>query len=899
MIKIYPSKLEGEPLEEHPIEAVTTFDAWMTATVKGYTWSDSPPISAHLNGDLLTPEQWKTTTFGRDDEVHVYPEPKLAGTFLGISYGAWALAAAAVVLAIVLQPSVPKAGRGGQGQGRNIDEASVKGNKVKINSPIREVAGRRKVYPDYLVPLHRYFESPRQQVIKTHLCFGKGEFDISASQLYIGDTPIVSLGDDSTYQIYGPGAITSGDDRCEWWHSAPEIGATSSGTSGLELTATSPIPTTVNAGLYLLSGDQVVIPAGAGSFPSEWVSGLIISLIALYPYTITDGVGIGVRDVIEGDIAQLGLVDGDDIEISGANAGLYTTEDVDNGGGTLTLNFANGDPALSLVTGSQRMCIGFPGFKYRILGASTSTLTLERLKADGSTDTDWPGFADITLDDVEILLDASNVEGGWVGPFSACPPGETTSLIEFDVFFPQGLVHIGRKNGDVQTRPATFEIQYRDAALGGAWTSFSQTIVQGSLDQIGFTYQRALPYAYRPECRMRRIGAKSEEPNTQDAIQWYGLRAKLIPPASYAGVTTLALKIASGAKLSASSEQLVSGIVTRKLPVRVDGVWQPAEVTRDIAPWVAYVAKSLGYSDDDIDFAELDRLDAVWQARGDTYDNAVEQRSTAKESMNNALRAGMAELTIDRGLIRPVRDEPRSFFDHMYTPQNMTGPLKRQFQAFTPDDFDGVDVEFTSSRTWQVETVQCRLPGDLGLRVEKISIEGVTSRTQAWQIGMRQRRASVYRRFIYNFDTELDALNSRYMSYAALGDDVPGYNKSALLLEFAPMGATVVLRSSEPFDWSEPGAHMVAIRKKDGSLSGPYVATRIDDYRLTVPGPLDFTPDTSWQVEPPHLLFGPAERWTYPALITEVNPSGRSVCGVVAVNYDARVYEDDNNPAPA
>lgn len=897
MIKIYPSKLEGEPVETHEVLAATTFHDWMTDNVPSYSFSESPPLCVHVNGLLLTAEEWQTETFSADDDVRVYPEPKAVG-LVGISYIAWGLAAAAIVLAVVLQPNIPKTANSQGGQRKNIDEASVKGNQVKLNSPIREVAGTRKVYPDYLVPIHRYFESKRQLVVKTHLCIGKGEFQIPSSQILIGNTPIISLGDDSEFQIYGPGETTSGDSRCEWWHSAEEVGATSSGTAGIELMVTTNVDPTPEATTFVFSGDTVVIPSGAGTFPDEWESGMVAIINANYPYIVIDG-GVGLRDIITGDIAQLGLTAGDTIEITGDNAGDYIVETVDDLLGELTLNYPNGSPVSALPLGSARMSIGFRGQRYQLITASTSTLTLERLNSTGAIDAGWPGFSDITLDDADIELDESSATGGWIGPFRGCPTGEVTDRFEFDVFFPSGLVHINGETGGLLSWKVKYELQYRNAETGGAWASFVETITSKSQDQIGYTRLITLGSSYQPEVRMRRIGAKSTKTNVQDTIQWYGLRTKLTPPASYAGVTTLALKVAAGAKLSAQAEQLVSAVVTRKLPVRVGGVWQPAVITRDIAPWVAYVAKSLGYADSDIDFDELDRLDAVWKARGDTYDNSVEQRSTAKVSLNNALRAGMAEMTIDRGLIRPVRDEARAFFDHMYTPQNMTAPLKRQFQSFTPDDFDGVDVEYTSSRTWQVETVECRLPGDLGTRVEKISIEGVTSREKAWRIGMRARRAAVYRRRVYNFETELDALNSRYMSYAALGDDVPGYNKSSILIDYATVGDTVMLQSSEPFDWSEVGAHMVAIRKKDGSLSGPYVATRVDDYRLTVPAPLDFVPDTSWQVEPPHLLFGPVARWTYPALITEINPSGRSGCSVVAVNYAPEVYADDDNSPPA
>jgi len=72
-----------------------------------------------------------------------------------------------------------------------------------------------------------------------------------------------------------------------------------------------------------------------------------------------------------------------------------------------------------------------------------------------------------------------------------------------------------------------------------------------------------------------------------------------------------------------------------------------------------------------------------------------------------------------------------------------------------------------------------------------------------------------------------------------------------------------------------------------------YTATRIDDYRLSVTG-VDFVPDTSWSIEPPHILFGPVTRWSYPALITSISPSGTDSASVEATNYDPRIYQYDN-----
>lgn len=161
----------------------------------------------------------------------------------------------------------------------------------------------------------------------------------------------------------------------------------------------------------------------------------------------------------------------------------------------------------------------------------------------------------------------------------------------------------------------------------------------------------------------------------------------------------------------------------------------------------------------------------------------------------------------------------------------------RSFTAPGSDYYDGVDVEYTDGLTWEKATVQCHIPGDVG-------------------------------------SIELDALKSDYLGYCAVADDVPGYGQSAVLLGFEAMGGGMVrLESSEPMDWSSAGPHLIALRRPDGTLSGPYVATRVDDYALTIVAP-DFIPDLSWEIESPHLLFGTAARWSYPVLITLIDPNG-------------------------
>ncbi|MBD9680031.1 hypothetical protein IB274_25225 [Pseudomonas sp. PDM18] len=800
MIEIYPSKFSPEPAERFAITAPVILRQWLVSQVPSYRDQEAPPISIEVNGEQVVASDWAATEICAEDLVRIVVEPKGGGGgFLAKIFRPGPLAKL-FGLGNPFAPKVPTTAKAGPGRGKDLPLVAAKGNQVSLNAVIPEIAGRARRYPDYLLPQHRYFGEPREQWVEMLLCIGKGRYQLPTSRILIGETPIISLGADAEFAIYGPGADLSVEPAATWWHNAPEVGATSTGTAGLELSATHTVEPAPTASVFVLDGDTITIPAGAGQFPEGWAAGMIVRIVAPYTYTVTDGGAY--QDIIEGPLAQLGAFDGMNIEIAGANAGLYRVATYTVGPPEhLLLNYPNGAPATALQLGTVPMCIGFAGLRYQV----------------------------------------------------------------------------------------TVEIQYRDMATAGAWTSVVKEYNQKSLDQVGFTERQALPAAIRPEVRMRRVGAKSTSTQVQDVVQWYGLRSRLQGPTQYPGVTVLALRLRGGNRLASQSESLVSVEPTRILPL-LNGTEQP---TRDIAPWVLYVAKTIGYTEADIDMTELARLDAIWRARGDTFDLVIDDATTIKGALSDALRAGFAEFTLDRGRIRPVRDEPRTVFEQMYTPQNMTKGLVRRFTARRPDDYDGVDVEYMDARTWQRETVQCRLPGDLGRKVLKINLDGVTDRTRAWRIGMRERMAQIYRRWTYSFETELDARNSRYWSYCAVADDVPGYGQSALVLSYA--GG--VIESSEPLDWSAGGKHVLAVRRPDGTLSGPYIASRIDDHRLSLSGALDFAPDTTWSIEPPHLMFGPAQRWTFPVLVTAIRPNDYAT-SVEAVNYDPRIYTyDDLAPA--
>jgi len=904
MIEIYASRLSDEGKETYHIRKPQLVSEWLYRHgISRKTDLSKLSVSLYLNGEMLIPRQWLSTLITAADTVEIYREPKGTDPF-SITF---ALIAGAKAVLGLLMPKLPGINQGSGGpQGEGLGQGSTKGNKVKINDVRPELFGYNpQRYPDYLMPPRSYYAGPREPRTEMCLSIGQGSYQINSNEVKTGETPLTTLGTDAVFHIYGPGANIFNDPAHFFWYTAPEVGASNTGANGLELTTGSDLTSRATASVFSFSGDTVTIPSGAGVFPTDWPIGILVNVAAPYNYTVADGTGVGGRDVISGPIAQHHFLVGDQIQITGDNQGFYTVTAVTPT--TLQVDYDGGAPGTGLVIGSVVMAMSYRNMQFRILNITTNTMQVKRLRPDGTDDNSWPGWDALSSNVAQVLLDSSNQAAGYRGPFPACPAGELITMFEVDVFYPSGLVFLDAK-GNYNSLTGFQSLEWRDKALGGAWNVSTVQATSNNLDAQGYTYQVALPYPMRPEVRMKKIfvnqGSGDPEKEQNDTMMWQRLKGLMVysSPSVYEGLTVMTLNIRGGDRISSQSESLVNLACTRILPVLRGGAWQAPQATREISAAVGHIIRSVGYNDvTDIDLTELQRLESTrWTPRGDTYDRIVNDSKTVKSNVIDALQAGFSELTIDRGLLVPVRDEPRGpAFDHVYNPPVMLEPLQYDFvMPDQPDDFDGVDVEYYDHITRQDETVPCRLPGDTGERVEKIKIEGVGVRFRAWRIGMRRRRAHLYRQRQYSFKTELDALNSAYFDYVALGVATPGYGQSAEVVGYTP-GTPVTIESSEPLDWSTPGQYKVVIRRLDGTASGPYVATYVDDYTFTIPS-LDFVPNVSGEIDtPPIIQFGHESTWAFPALVTEVKPSGTKSCSVTAVNYDVRMYADDDAFPPS
>ncbi|MEN9903710.1 MAG: hypothetical protein RLZZ555_275, partial [Pseudomonadota bacterium] len=322
MIEVYPSTLPGEPIERHPVDGGTLHD-WLQAHCPSYQAGPLQPISASVAGVVIPPEQWDELVLA-GQTVEIRPNPKDPVTALWVVGG---LLVASVVLPALMRPSAPSyKGMGAQGQ--ELLAADLKANTPRLNGVIPEIAGRFRVYPDYLCQPRRYFPSPTKQAIDVLLCIGRGEFLIDPSEINIGETDLEVLGDSVNYAIYAPGVSVAGHQAHRNWYNAPEVGS-SVASAGLRLTAGVAGTAKVTASSYRIDGSSITIPTGAGVAPQDWEVGNVVSIVnKTRTITVADGGGSYWnlnRDYVRGRFSDLGLVVGDELLISGTanNDGRY------------------------------------------------------------------------------------------------------------------------------------------------------------------------------------------------------------------------------------------------------------------------------------------------------------------------------------------------------------------------------------------------------------------------------------------------------------------------------------------------------------------------------------------------------------------------------------------------
>ncbi|EKW5591899.1 kinase [Raoultella planticola] len=300
-IRIYPSRLPGEPLERHEHGTLTLHD-WMLKNVKDYAESTKHPIAVELNGKPLPPKEWPLCLLKPESDIKMFPVPY--GT--GLEIAAWAAIAVAVASAaysIYMMSTMDKGGGYSSTNGLGLDLNPAKANTAKLGDAIRELFGRYRIYPDYVVqPVTRFAPNdPTRMIVEMLVCLGVGNIAFTNGDIRVGSSPATSLGTKFSCNVFSPGADVSGDHRSENWFNSTEVGGTSSG-SGLDMAQTSPDSTDITADSMTVSGPSVTFSGlhddnnddEENALPESWVEGALVTITAPANFAVSTSSGFSV-----------------------------------------------------------------------------------------------------------------------------------------------------------------------------------------------------------------------------------------------------------------------------------------------------------------------------------------------------------------------------------------------------------------------------------------------------------------------------------------------------------------------------------------------------------------------------------------------------------------------------
>ncbi len=333
---------------------------------------------------------------------------------------------------------------------------------------------------------------------------------------------------------------------------------------------------------------------------------------------------------------------------------------------------------------------------------------------------------------------------------------------------------------------------------------------------------------------------------------------------------------------------MVNCIVTRKLAVWQQGGWSAPQPTRSIA-WAFADACRSDYggelADARIDLAALSALDSLWEQRGDHFDGVFDTSMTVWEALTRIARCGRAVPIQQGGIVRIVRDGQQNLPVALFGPRNIAkGSFRIRYVMPGEETADAVTVEYFSARTWRPDEVTAKLADSTEEKPARLQLMGCTGKDHAAREGLYMAAANRYRRKLITFQTELEGLIPTYGDLVSVVHDMPQWGQGGEITGWDGE----VLTLSEPLEWAEGETHYIALRRSDGSLSGPYpVLPGEDEYEAVPQTPLGFIPYAGGEAERTHYAFGPGEAWSQFARVLAIRPRGERVEIACVGEHDA------------
>lgn len=530
-------------------------------------------------------------------------------------------------------------------------------------------------------------------------------------------------------------------------------------------------------------------------------------------------------------------------------------------------------------------------------------------------------------------LDAG--DDGWLGPFVICDAGDTVDAIGIDAAFARGLYY-ANTSGGFDSRTVTWEVQAQaiddDGDALDDWFALGSESVTAATNTPQYrSYKYAVPSA-RYQARLRRTNNIDTSAQAGHEMRWAQARGYLDVAQNWPSITMIAVKMRATDNLSNRTSRALKVLSTRKLPVwSAGGGWSEPVATRSIVWALADIfrARYGGRADDTrLPLADWAALDAALELRGDHYDYVFDTQTTVWDAATQAALCGRSVPVQQGGFVRLFRDEPQAIPAGMFSGRNIAkGTFSVKYLMPSEETADAVIVEYVSAKTWKLAEVKVRVRdeaydawlvdegltdgaaaravwADLAENPVRVSMPGITDRAHAEREADHRAAQNRYRRIFPTFRSEMEGMILTYGDLISISYPMVGWGLSGEVIawtsdlpeldeEDVPVAwPNAVLRLTEPPEWTEGEDHYIALRARDGRMTGPFLVSpgdTADTVRLEED--LTIEPYVGARAERTHFSFGKASTYARHALVIGQRPreAGESV-EIASVVDDPRVY---------
>lgn len=514
---------------------------------------------------------------------------------------------------------------------------------------------------------------------------------------------------------------------------------------------------------------------------------------------------------------------------------------------------------------------------------------------------------------------------GPVGPFTANEASTTTKRLEFDVSFDAGLY---TSDDEGRLVPLSVEVKFEHRLIDDSGAALGPWVLSV---QRSFTFATRTPQRQtltvavaegRYEVRGQRVNNANLSSRAADSVKWASLRAfreggQNFPP----NVMLWAVKAKATNNLNNQTRSLFNLRLQAVLPVydTENEVWEDAPTRNPIWAMVDILKAEYGMRADDsfVDLQSLTELAAVCEENELFFDWTFDQRGRVWDACKTVLEVARAKPLMRGPLVSAIRDQASTVPVAGFNGNNI---IRGSFEAETklPNKFehDGLLVEYREQETWTPETVLCLVGFDEGINPKQIQFLGCTDRNRAYRWGLYQRAVELFNRENRRFTTGVEGLTISYGDVIALKHDLlPSENDfideqtgrlghgaiTAIFDEADQFVETLItLPYKATFTEPEENDHYISLRKKDGTLGGPFVATpTVDPFVISIGESFDLSEYTVDQYsEPPTYFFGANSNLYELSKVISVEPNQDFEVTISTIPYDGRIYQFDEEIAP-